>query len=306
MRLSMADRSMNRAEWGILLALALLWGGSFLFIAVGVSALPPLTLVLLRVGLAALVLVAVVRATGERLPTDPRLWAAFAGMALLNNLAPFSLFAWGQTQIASGLASILNATTPLWAVIVGQMFTTDEKATPLKLAGVAVGIAGVAAMIGADALGGLGSNVAAQLACLGATLSYALAGVYGRRFRGLGVPPLVAATGQLAAAALILLPVELIVDRPWTLPVPGAPVLAAIAGLVLLSTALAYVLYFRLLATAGATNVMLVTFLIPVTAILLGAVVLGEVLRPQHALGLAGIALGLLLIDGRLFRRLRH
>jgi drug/metabolite transporter (DMT)-like permease len=306
MRLSMADRSMNRAEWGILLALALLWGGSFLFIAVGVSALPPLTLVLLRVGLAALVLVAVVRATGERLPTDPRLWAAFAGMALLNNLAPFSLFAWGQTQIASGLASILNATTPLWAVIVGQMFTTDEKATPLKLAGVAVGIAGVAAMIGADALGGLGSNVAAQLACLGATLSYALAGVYGRRFRGLGVPPLVAATGQLAAAALILLPVELIVDRPWTLPVPGAPVLAAIAGLVLLSTALAYVLYFRLLATAGATNVMLVTFLIPVTAILLGAVVLGEVLRPQHALGLAGIALGLLLIDGRLFRRPRH
>ncbi len=297
-----AQRTMSASDWATLLTLSVLWGGSFFFIHVALQGLTPITLVFLRVLLASALLWLVLRATGGAMPRAPRIWGALLVLALLNNVFPFLLFAWSQTQIASGLASILNATTPIWGVIVAHLLTADEKATPNRVAGVLLGFGGVAVMMGGDALAGLGANILPQLACLAATLCYAFAGVHGRRFRGLGLTPLATATGQLAMAALVLLPVVLLVDAPWTMTIPPPVVWAALAGLVLLSTGLAYVLFFRLLNSAGATNSMLVTFLIPVTAILLGALVLGERLAPQHFLGMALIALGLVAVDGRLPR----
>jgi drug/metabolite transporter (DMT)-like permease len=295
-------RSMSPLEWTLLVALSILWGGSFFFIGVAVRALPPFTLVAARVALAALVLHVVVLAAGQRMPADRRVWAAFFGMGLLNNLVPFSLLVWSQTHIASGLASILNATTPIFTVIVAHFLTSDERMTGGRLVGVAAGFAGVVLMIGPAALDGFGTDVLAQLAALGAACSYAFAGIFGRRFRRLGVPPLVTATGQVTASTIMLLPTALLVDQPWTLPVPGASVFAAMAGLALLSTALGYILYFRILATAGATNLLLVTFLIPVSAILLGVTILGERLDSRQVMGMGAIAVGLAAIDGRLGR----
>jgi len=298
------NRPMRPGEWIMLAALSVLWGGSFCFIGVAVGAVPPLTLVFARVALAATALFLILRLMGQRMPADGRVWAAFLGMALLNNVVPFTLLAWSQTHIASGLASILNATTPLWMVLVAHLFTADEKASPGKVAGVALGFAGVVVMIGGRALAGLGTDIVAQLACLAATLSYAFAGVFGRRFKRFGVPPLATATGQVTMSALVLLPIALLVDQPWRLPPPGTEVWAAILGLAVLSTAAAYVLYFRILATAGASNLLLVTFLIPVTAILLGSTLLGEVLEAKHFIGMGLIGAGLAAIDGRPVRAL--
>ncbi len=292
-------RAMTGGEWALLLTMSVLWAGSFFFAAVALRALPPFTLVTLRVGLAALMLAGVMRALGLALPRERAVWLAFLGMGLLNNVVPFCLIVWGQTHIASGLAAILNAMTPFVTVLVAHALTRDEKATPQKVVGVGVGLLGVVAMVGPDALHGLGADVLAQLAVLAATVSYAFAGVFGRRFRRMGVPPLSAAAGQVTASALVLLPVALLVDAPWTLPVPPWPVWGAVLGIAALSTALGYVIYFRILATAGATNLLLVTFLIPVTAILLGALVLGERLDARHALGMALIGVGLAAIDGR-------
>ncbi|WP_206185471.1 DMT family transporter [Sphingosinicella sp. CPCC 101087] len=297
---------MGARDWAILLFLSVLWGGSFFFIDVAVDSVNPLTLVLVRVTIAAAILLAVLKATGRPLPFARATSIPFLVLALLNNAIPFTLFAWGQQHIASGLASILNATTPLWAVLVTHFLTADEKATPLKVAGVAVGFAGVAVMIGGDLLLDIsGENLLAQLACLGATLCYALAGVHARRFRAMGVPPMTVSAGQLLACALVMLPMVLLFEPPWraTAPEPGA--MLAILGLAVFSTALAYILYFRLIETAGATNAILVTFLIPATAILLGATLLGESLAPRHFGGLALIVFGLAAIDGRVFARSR-
>lgn len=295
------NRTMSAPEWAMLFTLSVLWGGSFFFTRVALSALPPLTLVLLRVGLAALILNAVVPLSGSRMPREARAWGAFLGMGLLNNAVPFCLIVWGQTHIASGLAAILNATTPLFTVAAAHLLTSDERMTGNRLAGVLTGLAGVAVMVGPAVLAGLGTDLLAQVAVLGAALSYAFAGLFGRRFRRMGVPPLATAAGQVTASASVLLPVALVVDHPWTLPPPDAPVWGAVLGIAVLSTALAYVLYFRILATAGATNLLLVTFLIPVSAVLLGAWVLGERLAPQHFVGMALIAGGLAAIDGRLW-----
>lgn len=294
---------MNKAEWAMLMVLSGLWGGSFFFIGVAVRDLPPLTIVVLRVGLAALILNAALPLIGERLPLDRRVWLAFIGMGLLNNVLPFSLLVWGQTHIASGLASILNATTPLFGVVVAHLLTADERMTGNKLAGVLVGFLGTVVMVGPSALGGVGIDVVAQLACLAAALSYAFAGVFGRRFKAMGVAPIATAAGQVTVSAIMLMPVALLVDRPWALPMPGAATLGAILALAIMSTALAYILYFRILAGAGATNLLLVTFLLPVSALLLGALFLGESPAPRHLAGMALIGLGLAAIDGRLLRR---
>lgn len=291
---------MGRREWAMLLLLALVWGGSFFFNGVAVRELPSFTLVWLRVAVAAVCLWGVLRAAGLRMPRGGAVWAAFFGMGLLNNVLPFMLIVWGQHRIASGLASILNATTPLFTVLVAHALTDDEKLTPLKAGGVAVGFAGAAVMIGPDALRGLGGNTLAQLACLAGALSYAFAGIFGRRFRRMGVAPLATAAGQVTASTVLLLPLMLLADQPWTLAMPHAATWAAVLGVGTLSTALAYVLYFRILATAGATNLLLVTFLIPVSAILLGVLVLGEVLRVGQVAGMALVGVGLAFIDGRL------
>jgi drug/metabolite transporter (DMT)-like permease len=299
------NRTMNPAEWAMLIFLSVLWGGSFFFTGIAVKELPPFTIVVLRLGLAALILNVVVRALGLRMPRDGEVWVAFFGMGLLNNVMPYCLVVWGQTHIASGLAAILNATTPLSTVVVAHLLTSDEKMTGNRLAGVIVGLLGVVLMIGPEALKGLGTNVVAQLAVLASAISYAFAGVYGRRFRSMGVAPMLTATGQVTTATLMLLPVTLVVDQPWTLAVPSLPVWGGILGIAVLSTAVAFVLYFRILATAGATNLLLGTFLAPVSAIILGYLVLGERLEPKHFLGMALIGAGLAAIDGRLLNLAR-
>lgn len=300
---SAISASMARADWLLLITLSLLWGGSFLFVGLAVAELPTLSIVAARVGLAALALWAVVLLLRRPLPRRGGIWLAFLGMGLLNNAIPFGLMVWGQQTIAAGLAALLNATTPLFTVLVAGAVLADERLTPARLAGVATGFAGVAVMVGPDALTGLSRDLLAQGAVLAGALSYACAGVFGRRFRRMGVDPLVTAAGQVTASSALILPAALILDRPWALPVPSATVIAALVGLALLSTALAYVIYFRLLARVGATNLLLVTFLIPVSATVLGVLVLGE--RPGwgQAAGAALIACGLAAIDGRLLRR---
>lgn len=297
---------MSGRDWAILIALSVIWGGSFFFIEVALPSVQPITLVLIRVSLAAAALWLYLAARRERLPLGRAILLAFLILALLNNVLPFILFAYAQQEITGGLASILNATTPIWGVIVAHLFTRDEKMTPAKVAGVLLGFGGVVVMIGADLLGEVGRNLLAQIACLFSTLCYALAGVYARRFKGLGVAPTGVATGQLTAASIVLLPLVLIFEPPWLAAAPAPEAWAALAALALLCTSLAYILYFQLLASAGATNSLLVTFLIPITAILLGSLLLGEVLEPRHFLGMGLIGLGLAAIDGRLLRGWRR
>lgn len=302
---SATNRPMTALEWAMLAALSAIWGGSFFFNGIAVRELPVFTVVVSRVALAAIILLALLRLRGERMPRGRRLWATFFAMGLLNNVIPFSLIVWGQQYIASGVASILNASTPLFTVILAHVLTSDERMTGGKFAGVLIGFAGVGVMIGSAVLRDLGVHVAAQLTCLAGALSYAFAGIYGRRFRAMEISPLSAATGQVAASSLILLPLMMVADRPWTLPTPSLAAIGALIGVATLSTALAYVLYFRILATAGATNLVLVTFLIPVSAIFLGTLFLGEVLLPRHVAGMALIGIGLAAIDGRPGKALR-
>ena len=284
--------------WFWLVSLSVLWGGSFFFAKVALGSFGPLTVVFGRVALAALALNLL-----NPLRRDAP-WRSFFTMGALNNATPFSLIFWGQTHIASGLASILNATTPLFTVVVAHLLTDDEKVTAAKVAALLSGIAGVAVLIGPAAVAQPNDSLWGELACLGAALSYAFAGIYGRRFRAMGVKPLDAATGQVTASSLLILPIMLSVEQPWNGAAPTATGSTALAALALLSTALAYVLYFRILAAAGATNLLLVTFLIPVTSILLGAVFLQERLEPRHFAGMALVGLGLVVIDGRIGRLL--
>lgn len=299
------NRTISPSDWALIALLSIIWGGSFFFIGVAVKGLPPFTIVGLRLGIAALALHAILRVTGQRMPGNRKAWAAFLGMGFLNNLLPFCLIVWGQTRIASSLASILNATTPLFAILVTHLLTEDEKMTPNRLAGVLVGFSGVVVIVGTDALKGLGSDVLGQVAVLGAAVCYSLAGVFGRRFRRLGISPLITATGQVSAATVMLIPLALMADRPWRLPMPGVEVWGAVLGLALISTAFAYIIFFRVLASAGVTNIMLVTFLIPVSAIWLGVSFLGEQLQVKHLAGMGLIGLGLAAIDGRILGKLR-
>jgi drug/metabolite transporter (DMT)-like permease len=296
--------TMSPIEWALLITLSVLWGGTFFFAEVALEEVRPLTLVFARVGLAAVALVLAVYATGRRMPASVALWAAFFVMGALNNLIPFSLIFWGQTRITGGLAAILNATTPLFTVVLAHFLTRDEKMTPHRLGGVLLGLLGVIVMIGPAVLHELGLQLLAQIAVLGAALSYALAGIFGRRFRDM--PPLVSAAGQVTATTVMMPPAILLLEGAWSVPTLGLWTWGAILGLALLSTALAYLIYFRILASAGATNLLLVTFLIPVSAIVLGAGVLGERLEPHHFGGMALIGLGLAAIDGRPLRLLRR
>jgi drug/metabolite transporter (DMT)-like permease len=297
-------KTMTAPEWALLGILSIVWGGSFLFIGVAVKELPPLTIVALRVVMAAAALRIVLGLMDVPLPRGRRVWAAFLGMGILNNAIPFTLIVWGQSHIASGLASILNATTPLFTVLVAHLLTVDEHLTKQRFSGVIVGFLGVAVMIGAAAFQSWQVSIPAQLAVLGAALSYAFASVFGRRFKAMGVAPLATAAGQVTASSAILVPLALVVDQPWRLPMPSVGAISSLVALALISTAFAYILFFRLLARAGATNVGLVTFLIPVSAILLGGFVLGETLEIRHIAGMALIGAGLILIDGRLIRGL--
>lgn len=299
------NQRMSASLWAMLILLSTVWGCSFLFIEVLLRELPPFTIVLARVGIASVLMYLLLRLSGGNMPRGARVWRALFVIAALNSAIPYALFTYGQMEIDSGLASILNATTPLWGVVMTHLFTADEKANPGKIVGVILGIVGVIMMVGSDALAGLGSSVLAQLACLGATLCYAIASVYARRFKPMGLTAWQVATGQLLCAAVLILPFSLLFDKPWALPGLSGLTLLALGGFVLLSTVLAYFLFFRLLESAGAMNAILTTFLIPIPAVILGAVFLGEQLEPKHYLGMATIGLGLLAIDGRLYARLR-
>ena len=289
---------MSVRNWFTLAILSILWGGSFLFVELAVPSLPVLSIVWLRVAGGALVLGLWLAAARGAVPKGVRAWAALLVMGLLNNALPFSLFVLAQGQITGGLASILNATTPLWTVLVAHHLTKDERLSWAKIAGLALGFSGVLVIAGGD-MGRGGANIWAILACLGAALSYGFAAVWGRRFKVMGLAPIAVAFGMLASAAAVLLPLWLVVDAPWAMAMPKADVLGAVVGLAVFSTALAYILYFRLLASAGATMVSLVTFVIPASAIGLGFVVLGEGVSPYDLGGLALILAGLLAMDGR-------
>jgi drug/metabolite transporter (DMT)-like permease len=289
---------MGRREWTMLALLSLLWGGSFFFIKVIVTQIPPLTMVMGRVGIAAAALNAALWIRRTPLPRSSGLWRSFLVMGLLNNVIPFTLIASGETRVSSALAAILNATTPIFTVLVAHLLTPNEKLTRNKLLGVLLGLAGVAVLIGPRELEATGGfSILGEICCLLAALTYAFAAIYGRRFKSLA--PLTVATGQLTASTLVLLPLSLAIDHPWSLAPPGVWSWLALLGIALFSTALAYLLYFRILAAAGATNVGLVTLLVPVSALLWGASILGERLSTAGVLGMLLIGVGLLAIDGR-------
>lgn len=293
---------MNLKEWSTLLMLSFLWGGSFLFIEISIAQLPPLTVVLLRVGISAIVLTIALKVLRIKVPINGQILFSIFLMGLFNNAIPFLLITWGQTQITSGLASIFNATMLIFTVLVTHFFTSDEKMDRFKLAGVTVGFSGVVYMIGVDELFTFSSGILGQIAVLAAALLYASATTFGRRFKAMGVPPLGVATGQMIAASVILAPFVIIFDKPWLIPMPDTNGLIAIFCLAVFSTALAYYLYFKLLESSGATNLSLVTFLIPPIAIFLGWSILGETLNQDQFIGMGFIVLGLSLIDGRLFK----
>ena len=295
--------AMSNKEWVLLLILSVLWGGSFFFGEVALAGFPPLTLACARVGFAALALWAYFIVSGSSPRLSLKTWGLFLVMGALNNVIPFSLILWGQTHIASALAAILNATTPLFTLLLAQVLTKDERLSPGKCLGIALGFLGVVAMIGPDAIDGLGDGLWPQIAILGAALSYAFAAIFGRRFRDLRASH--AATGQLSASTLILLPIALYVEKPWSLPMPSSIAWSSMLCLALFSTAVAYLLYFRILKTAGASNLLLVTFLIPASALLLSVGILGEQLTSGQLQVMSLIALGLVAVDGRLYRLLR-
>jgi drug/metabolite transporter (DMT)-like permease len=292
--------------WGMLVLLSVIWGASFFFAAVALGGFPPLTIVLGRVAIAAAVLVLLCRAMGLALPRGRDAWLAVAGMGLLNNAVPFSLIIVGQQFIPSGLAAVVNAATPVFAVLCAHLLTRDEPATANRLAGALTGLVGVAILAGPAAFAAGGAaELLGILLCLGACLSYGLSGVWSRRIARAGLAPIPTAAGQCVASSLMVLPLVVLFDQPWTLPAPPMEAVLAVIAFGLFPTALAYVLFYWTLARAGATNTMLVTLLVPVTALLLGTLVLGEVLAPRHFAGMAVIALGLLVIDGRLLARFR-
>ncbi len=253
-----------------------------------------------RVGLAAAVLLIFIYATGRRMPGSWRIWGAFLVMGFVNNLIPFSLIVWGQTHIDSSLAAILNATTPIFSVILAHFLTREECLTRNRMIGILLGWVGVTVLIGVEPFKSFGVNVMGQLAILVASASYACAAIYGRRFKGFS--PIVVAAGMLCGTTLMMTPLALIIEQPWKLT-PGAVTVAALLCLAILNTSLAYIIYFRVLASAGPTNLLLVTFLIPLSAILLGVLILGEQPGWNAFGGMTLIFAGLIAIDGRLLSR---
>ncbi|MGY5775818.1 DMT family transporter [Rhizobium sp. LEGMi135b] len=291
---------MSASDWGQLVLLGALWGGSFFFARIAVAEIPPLALVLYRVSIAALVLHVWLRLRNISFAPVIAKRAAFLGLALLNNVIPFSLIFSGQKEIGAGLASALYATTPLWTVLVANLLTTDEKLSASKLAGVALGIGGAAIMIGPGLFANLAGPTWAKLAVIGAAVSYAFAAVFAKRFRDL--KPVVVATGQLTASTIVMMPIVLLLYDPSDIVSANMSIWLAVGTLAIVTTAFAFILYFNLIASAGATNASLVTLLVPASAIILSTVFLGERLELYEFLGLALIVSSLMVVDGKLLR----
>jgi drug/metabolite transporter (DMT)-like permease len=299
----MPVQHMGRVEWALLVLLSLFWGASFFFYKLLVE-LGPFTVVLGRMGIAAAVMIPVLYARGGKLP-KARAWGPYFVMALLNNVIPFSLFAYSERHITSGLASIINAMTPIFTVLVAHIWTHNEKLSWNKAAGVGCGLLGVVILIGPAALVDIGGkDVLGEVCCLLATVSYGFSGVYGKRFSGRPLNEVV--TGQVVAATILVAPLAILLEQPWTLPAPGLAVWASLTGIALVSTVAAYLIYFHILAKAGATNISLVTFLVPISAVLMGVGFLGETVNVSAIAGIVVIGLGLACIDGRLFNWLKR
>ena len=287
---------MDARNWLLLFLLSALWGGAFFFAGVAVRELPPLTVVFLRVALAALTLLPLFFYFGHRLPRTSPGWLPFVGMGLFNNVLPFGFIFFGQTQISVGLSSIINAMTPVFAVIVMASFN-EERLTAQRVFGVVLGVVGVAVLRGVD--GPIdGRQTLGILLCLAGALSYGFAALWGRRYLT-GVPPLKSATCQLLCSTLIIGVVVAVIDQPWSLPLPSQSAMLAVLALAVFGTAIAYLVFFEILVSSGASNVMLVTLLIPVTAVILGSIFLGEQIRAKEIAGALIIATGLLFLDGR-------
>jgi drug/metabolite transporter (DMT)-like permease len=297
--MSSQDGRIDASDWSLLGVLSILWGGSFFFNGVALRGLPPLTLVLLRVALAALILLPLLRVYRIEFPRGLSGWKPFVAVAFFNNVLPFSLIVMGQTFIASGLAAVLNATTPLFTVLV-MAAAGEERLQARRVAGVIFGLIGVIILRGDAGVETSGQSIGILL-CLAAAFSYGMAALVARRHLAKS-PPLATATFQLLASSAMMGVVAGIFERPWQLSMPGAVTWLAILGLAALSTALAYIVFFQILRRSGATNVTLVTLLIPVTAILLGYLVLGENLSPREILGALVIGSALLVIDGRVLK----
>jgi drug/metabolite transporter (DMT)-like permease len=297
-----SENSMSALAWGMLLALGLIWGGSFFFARIAVMEVPAITLVFLRLSIAAIALHIYIAGRFGIYRLLRSHWKQFLFLGLINNAVPHVLIFLGETKIGAGLAAVLNATTPIWTVIVGNFLTDDERLTPAKIGGCLMGLVGAAVLIGPDLVATDEAPLWALLLPILAAVSYAFAAIYGKRFRGLPAPSI--AAGQLSASSLLVLPVSLVIDRPWEIAMPSAGSIGSILALALLSTAFAYILYFRIMELAGATNATLVTLLVPPGAILLGAVFLGERLNEGEIAGMTLIGAGLVILDGRFFRRL--
>ena len=291
---------MSTRAWAELVLLSVIWGGTFLSVAIALREIGPVTVVLHRVGWAAVLLWLVVAARGMKVPRGARVWGAFLVMGCLNNVIPFTLMSWGQLQIGTGLTAIFNAMTAVFAVLVAAMFLRDEPLSARKLGGILLGFLGVVVIKGIDRLGALDGQALGTYAVLAGALSYAFAGVWARRTLG-GLPPEVAAAGMLTGSTVVMVPLVLATEGVPTLAL-SAPTWCAIGYYSVLATAGAYLLYYRVLAMAGAGNLLLCTLIIPPIAILLGVAFLGETLAPQTLAGFALITAGLAVIDGRLLR----
>ncbi|TYC52055.1 DMT family transporter [Rhodobacterales bacterium] len=288
-------------NWILLIVLGAIWGGSFLFAKVAVSEIPPFMLVFFRVAIACAVLLTLLWHRGMLARLEKRHALSFLTLGLLNNAIPFSLLFLGQTVIGAGLASILNATTPVFTVVVAGLLARQETLSAHRIAGVALGVCGVAVML-SSSLSGLATDPAwAQLCCLGAAISYACAATFSRRFKTL--PPLVTAAGQLSGSTLLMLPVALVTAGSWSVTDPGLTAWANVIALGIVATALAYLIYFRLLAEGGATNASLVTLIVPASALFFGWLILGENLAPLQFTGFAILLAGLVVLDGRILGR---
>ena len=291
---------MSATDWLLLIVLSVLWGGSFYFAKIAVVEIPPLTLALGRVAIAAAALAVVARILGLTWPHDTRTWANFIVMAAFNNALPFTLLFWGQIHISIGLAAILTGTSPLFGALMAHVMTEDDKLTASRTVGVLAGLIGIIVLIGVDVLGEFGSHVLAEFACLVAAASYGFGAVYSRRVRRL--PPMIVAAGQLTMSTVLLLPLVLLFDRPSAVLTASWPALASMLALALVCSALAYLIYFRVIGRAGATNALLVTFLVPISAIVLGILSLGERLEAHQMAGMVAIFIGIVAIDGRPIR----
>jgi drug/metabolite transporter (DMT)-like permease len=293
-----SQQFMGPLEWLLLIVLSAIWGGSFYFFAVIIAEIPVFTTVFFRVFLATLALWMFIFASRQKLPDLKSIWPNFFLMGFTNNVIPFSLIVWGESRVAPGLAAVLNATTPFFAVIVAHLSTQHEKLTWNRWSGAIVGLVGVGALVGFDAIKNLGSDLSYQLAIVLASLSYGISTIFGRRLSR--IPPLVTAASQTGASSLMMFPLMMVIDHPLSLPWPSHSVLFSLITLALLCTALAYIIFFTIVRRAGMTNVTLVTFLVPISAMMLGAALLNEQISLRHILGMAVIGIGLALIDGRI------